>query len=188
MAIRFKHGDEFTMYFCTFTCYQWMYLFEKANAYDTVYKWFDSLNANNQHVLVFVIMPNHLHVILYFPDAGYNLNKIIGNAKRFIAYEIIKRLKATNKNDLLKQLNEAVTEREKKKGQIHKVFKDSFDAKEIYSEKFMLQKLLYIHHNPVNGKWNLATDYTLYEHSSIHFYETGNNKNVDLWDYRLFAW
>jgi REP element-mobilizing transposase RayT len=47
-----------------------MYLFEKANAYDTVYKWFDSLNANNQHVLAFVIMPNHLHVILYFPEPG----------------------------------------------------------------------------------------------------------------------
>ena len=30
--------------------------------------------------------------------------------------------------------------KEKKKKQLHKVFKDSFDAKAIFSEKFLLQK------------------------------------------------
>jgi hypothetical protein len=37
-------------------------------------------------------MPNHFHAILYFPKTGYDLNKIIGNGKRLIAYEIIERL------------------------------------------------------------------------------------------------
>ena len=80
MAIKWKHGDEYTMYFCTFTCYKWMHLFERANAYVTVYKWFDELKKNNQQPLAFVIMPNHLHAILYFPEPGYNLNKIISPA------------------------------------------------------------------------------------------------------------
>ena len=42
-------------------------------------------------------MPNHFHAILYFPQSGYDLNKIIGNGKRFIAYEIIERLKNKKK-------------------------------------------------------------------------------------------
>src|SRR5258706_16404607 len=77
-------------------------------------------------------MPNHLHVILYFPEAGFNLNKIISNAKRFMpasrtgrAYEIIKRLQQMQKQDILKYLAAEVSGREKKKGQLRKVFIDS---------------------------------------------------------------
>lgn len=71
-----------------------------------------------------LIMPNHVHVILYFPEAGFDLNKIIGNAKRFMAYEIINRLEALKRQDTLNYLAEGVTERERKKGQLHKVFTD----------------------------------------------------------------
>lgn len=184
MAIKWKHGDEFTMYFCTFTCYKWMHLFEKVNAYDTVYKWFDNLKQNNHHPLVFVIMPNHLHVILYFPETGYNLNKIISNAKRFIAYEIINRLERNSLNEELDFLHDAVTKAEAKKGQVHRVFEESFDAKGIYNEKFFMQKLNYIHHNPIKGRWNLVNDYTDYEHSSASFYELGIVKNYEPYDFR----
>lgn len=114
MAVKFKHGDSYTMYFCTFTCYQWLHLFDITKAYDLIYKWFDELNENNQHVIAYVIMPNHFHAILYFPQIGYDLNKIIGNAKRLIAYEIIARLKMQKENNLLQLLAAAVTEKEKK--------------------------------------------------------------------------
>jgi REP element-mobilizing transposase RayT len=118
-------------------------------------------------------MPNHVHCILYFKDAGFDLNQIISNGKRFMAYEIIKHLKEKGAADLLKTLSDSLTEREKKKGQLHKVFKDSFDAKAIYSDKFLTQKIDYIHHNPVSGIWNLVNDFTNYEHSSASFYESG---------------
>ena len=58
-----------------------------------------------------------------------------------------------------------------KKGQLHKVFKDSFDAKPVITHQFLLQKINYIHNNPVSGKWMLAKDFTAYEHSSASFYE-----------------
>ncbi len=116
-------------------------------------------------------MPNHIHVILYFPQENYNLNSIISNAKRFIAYEMIKRLKQSNENKILQQLEAGLSEREKKKGQLHKVFKDSFDAKPIYTRQFLLQKIQYIHLNPVSGKWRLVNDWREYEHSSASFYE-----------------
>jgi hypothetical protein len=37
-------------------------------------------------------MPNHIHCILYFPKAGFNINTILSNAKRFMAYEIVNRV------------------------------------------------------------------------------------------------
>ncbi|HKO81882.1 MAG TPA: hypothetical protein VJU78_15860, partial [Chitinophagaceae bacterium] len=77
------------------------------------------------------------------------------------------------------------TEREKEKGQKHKVFTDSFDAKGIYNEKFFNQKLNYVHRNPVSDKWRLVTDYTEYRHSSASFYETGEVKHYEIFDYRL---
>ena len=162
-----------------------MDLFKRVKAYDAVYKWFDELKKNNQQTIAFVVMPNHMHVILYFPESGFNLNKIIGNAKRFLAYEIVNRLEEKKMNEELDFLHGAVTEREAKKGQIHKVFEESFDAKGIYNEKFFMQKLNYIHRNPVSGKWNLVDDYTEYEHSSASFYELGVVKNYKPFDFRL---
>ena len=150
-----------------------------------MYKWFDHLKEQGYGTVAFVIMPNHVHTIHYFPKPGFNLNKIIGNAKRFMAYEIIKRLEQVHEQDTLNYLASVVTGREKKKGQLHKVFSDSFDAKGIYNEKFFNQKLKYIHRNPVSGKWKLVIDYTDYEHSSASFYETGKVKGYEPFDYRL---
>jgi hypothetical protein len=98
-------------------------------------------------------MPNHVHVLLYFAQAGYSLNTVMANAKRFLAYEIIKRLKANNDTATLQQLQQGVSLRERRKGQLHKVFEESFDAKPIYTQVFFNQKLEYIHLNPVRGKW-----------------------------------
>jgi len=161
------------MYFCTFTCFNWLPLIEITKGYDLVYNWFNILKDDKTDTVAYVIMPNHLHCILHFPRADFDLNKIIGNAKRFMAYEVIERLKENEQKEMLELLSTSVTEREKKKGQLHKVFKDSFDAKPIFSDKFLMQKLDYIHHNPVTGKWQLAENFVDYEHSSASFYEDG---------------
>ncbi len=173
MSVKYKHSDVYSMYFCTFTCYEWMHLFELTNSYDIVYNWFNILKQEKIEVIGYVIMPNHMHCILYFPEPGFNLNKILANGKRFMAYEIINRLEKANDTHTLEFLDDALTVREKKKKQLHKVFKESFDAKAIFSEKFLIQKINYIHHNPVSGKWNLANDFVCYEHSSASVYEEG---------------
>ena len=94
MAIKWKHDDSTTMYFCTFTCYEWLPLIDKVEGYDMMYTWFDHIKEQEYNMIASVIMPDHLHTILYFPNAGFNLNAIIGNAKRFMTYEIIKRFEA----------------------------------------------------------------------------------------------
>ncbi len=93
------------------------------------------------------------------------------NGKRFIAYDIVNRLEATGNATMLDRLQNLLIEREKKKGQLHKIFKDSFDAKAVFTQPLLLQKINYIHNNPVTGKWMLTKDFVEYEHSSASFYE-----------------
>ena len=86
---------------------------------------------------------------------------------------------------MLFKLSSACTILEKAKGQKHKVFEPSFDAKAIYSFDFLYQKLNYIHCNPVMGKWQLSKEYTDYKHSSAAFYVDGKqNDLLDIADYR----
>lgn len=178
MAIKLKHSDVYSTYFITFTCAEWIPLFDLTKSYDMVYDWFSILKTKyNADVLSYVIMPNHLHLIAHFHNESFDLNNVIGNGKRFMAYEIVNRLESAGNYELLARLENLVSPREKDKGQIHKVFKDSFDAKPVFSLRFLIQKIDYIHFNPVSDKWNLAKDFVEYEHSSASFYETGIVKN-----------
>ena len=68
-----------------------------------------------------------------------------------MTYEIIKRLTAADDKAMLAQLTASVKEKEWTKGQLHKVFENSFDAKQCVSTDFIYQKLDYIHHNPTSG-------------------------------------
>ena len=171
-----QHNNNGGIQFITFTCYKWKPLFDITDSYDAVYKWFDHLCGNGASVIGYVIMPNHLHALIHLPAGTKTINTIIGNGKRFMAYEIIKRLEQQKAEPLLQELYHGVKQKERKKGQQHKVFEESFDAKGCYSPEFIEQKLLYMHHNPVKGKWNLVSDFGLYKHSSAGFYyATGVN-------------
>ena len=73
-----------------------------------------------------------------------------------MAYEIVERLKAEGRVDLLKILAERVTNEERKRKKQHRVFEASSDIKPCYNKRFIQQKLDYMHRNPVSGKWNLS--------------------------------
>ena len=90
-------------------------LFRETNTYDAVYKWFNSLYRNKVYVTGYVTMANHVHALLYFPEMSKSLNTVIGNAKRFLAYEIIKRLEEKKAIGLLDILHAGVKKRERKK-------------------------------------------------------------------------
>ena len=118
-------------------------------------------------------MPNHFHVLLYPSHSGTSINMMIGECKRFMAYDIVQSLKMQNRYDLLQLLEDGVSAKERLKGKLHQVFEISFDARLCLDETMVEQKLDYIHHNPVSGKWNLVEDFALYEHSSAGYYELG---------------
>src|SRR6478609_10271042 len=105
MSVRRAITQYEGLYFITVTCCRWHKLFEITNGYDIVYKWFDYLKSKGHFILGYVIMPNHLHGLIAFRNTeGQSINSIIGNGKRFMAYEIIKRLKEQEQVELLEQL------------------------------------------------------------------------------------
>jgi len=157
------------IYFITFTCYQWLHLIELTNGYNLVYNWFNILETKAHSITGYVIMPNHLHLLLYNIYTGVSLNTIIGNGKRFMAYDIIDSLELQHENSLLTKLELAVSSTDRKRGKKHEVWEESFDIKECRTEKFILQKLNYIHNNPCSGKWKLADNPIHYLHSSDLF-------------------
>lgn len=173
MSTKRQIGESSGIYFITITCYEWMPLFEVIDGYDIVYKWFDYLKQLGHYVSGYVIMPNHLHALIAFRHSDKSINSVIGNGKRFMAYEIVKRLKLNGEDNALNKLMEGVSIRDYKRGKLHEVFQPSFDWKECRSRTFIDQKLNYIHDNPCRGKWNLTESPVDYVHSSARFYLTG---------------
>ncbi|CAN5636380.1 hypothetical protein BH11BAC3_BH11BAC3_47780 [soil metagenome] len=160
-------------FFITFTCHNWLPLIEITNSYDLVYNWFDVLKKQGHYITGYVIMPNHVHATLAFCKTKKSINTIVGDGKRFIGYQIIKRLEKQGRNDLLQQLENAVNSSDKSKGKLHEVWEDSFDWKECNSNKFIIQKLDYMPNNPCSGKWQLSANSFEYIHSSAKFYICG---------------
>ena len=183
MPVKRKMTEPDGVYFITITCHQWLPLIEQTNGYDLVYNWFDHLKSKGHFINGYVIMPNHLHALIAFRNTGQSINTIIGNGKRFIAYEFINRLKQQGEIKLLHQLNLSVEAKDRERNKRHEVWEDSFDWKECRTSKFMKQKLDYMHDNPCRGKWNLVADVTKYKHSSAKFYLSGEQGVYPIMNY-----
>jgi len=91
----------------------------------------------------FVTMPNHIHLI-------WNQNKLNGketlkgNLLKYTSHEFLKKLKEEGKS-YLHEVNAA--------NKKHEIWQRDSLGIEKYTIKVAGQKLEYIHHNPVNGKW-----------------------------------
>ncbi len=104
MPVKRQITDTEGIYFITFTCYSWLPLIALTNGYDLLYNWFDHLKRKGHFIVGYVIMPNHIHALIGFRNTGQSINTIVGNGKRFIAYDIIKRLQEQQNDQLLQQL------------------------------------------------------------------------------------
>ncbi len=146
-------------------------MFEITNGYDAVYRWFDYLKQEHHHIAGYVIMPNHLHVLVAFTETRIPINTILSNGKRFMAYDLVKRLKQQGRDDILEQLAAWVNNTQRLANKKHEVFEPSFDSKECRTLTFMQQKTDYMHMNPCKaGLAKLPEDYM---YSSARYYYTG---------------
>jgi REP element-mobilizing transposase RayT len=173
MPVRKAIPEKDGVYFITFTCCNWLPLFKICNAYDAVYTWFNHLKQQGHYIIGYVIMPSHVHAIIAFSNTGKSINTIVSNGKRFIAYDLVTRLQKQNSHLVLNELSSSLNNTEIKEGKLHNVFETSFDWKECRTEKFIQQKLDYIHLNPCKAK--LVELPEQYQHSSVKYYLTGEH-------------
>ena len=177
MAVRNKinlSGNN--IYFITFTILDWLYVFTEEKYCKLVFKWFDYIKENyGNKIYGYVIMPNHIHVILEISERSPVIGKLVQNAKRFLAYGIVDYLEADGRADILSHFQSKANKRKRAK---HKVFNHRYDSLILQSLKFFLQKLNYIHNNPCQEKWRLAEYPEEYNYSSAANYISGKGLYV----------
>lgn len=83
---------------------------------------FNILINKQSEIEAFVIMPNHLHLLIFVNETD-NINTLLANGKRFLAYEIVKRLEAQQQYEILRQLELAVTAKKKQRNKKHRCLK-----------------------------------------------------------------
>ena len=130
-----------------------MSLIDKVGGYKIIYNWFDLLKEKGHFINGYVIMPNHVHALISFINSKQSINTIIGNGKRFMAYEIIKRLVVNNEAELLQKLSADIEPIRKVNKKMQEVWETSW--KDYRSNTFVWQKLNYMNNNPCieNSNW-----------------------------------
>ena len=168
---------EFKCFFITTTCINWLNLLqpiperidilsgEKLPALNYYPLLYDSLNFVNAkyktHIVAYVFMSNHIHLILYFEDENW-LSEYMRDFKKYTSGEI---RRAIDKEKLQGLLD---LTRYNHRNQKFKIWMDRFDDVIINSRKIMISKLNYIHNNPIRK--DLVLYPTEYIHSSAGFY------------------
>jgi REP element-mobilizing transposase RayT len=111
----------------------------------------------------YVIMENHLHMIASAPELG----KTIKEFKSFTARTIIDYLQDKNTTPILEKL--AYAKLYHKKESAYQLWQEGSHPEEIYSEEMLIQKIMYIHNNPVRRGYVDETKHWRY--SSARNYE-----------------
>ena len=106
-----------------------------------------------------MILDNHFHAVLTAPD----LSAILRDLKSFTAREILRQLAADGREWLLNQLRYFRLEH---KPNEHQVWQEGSHPKAIMTDETMLQKLTYLHNNPV--KRGLVSSPEHWRYSSAH--------------------
>ena len=167
-------------FFVTTTCVHWLNLIDYSNSYQILE---ESLNfvSNKYKALIFayVIMPNHIHVIVYFKEVN-RLSDFMRDFKKFTSTMIRKRIDQFNLTRLLSKL------RTNKNGRSFQVWKDRFDDVYLTNKHILEQKIDYINFNPLQSKWSLVKRPEDYKYSSAQFYELGIQSNCKVSDYRNY--
>lgn len=116
----------------------------------------------------YVIMPNHIH-LLWMMDGLNGKESPAGSFAKFTAHRF-KQLLLQKSELALLPYQSTKTDRK------FQFWKRDPLAISITSKKALLQKLDYIHINPVREKWNLADLPENYRWSSAAFYLTGKDE------------
>ena len=126
------------------TIVEWVPLFMNPEIVALIYK---SLNfvRNERNVLIYgyVIMEHHLHIIVSSPE----LSKTIKEFKSFTARAIIGYLEERKASGLLEKLRHAKLRH--KTTSEYQVWQEGSHPEEISSTKMLIQKVEYMHANPV---------------------------------------
>ena len=146
MRTRYRIVEPGSHYFATATIVEWIPIFTRKPYFKIVIESLKFCRSNKGlKIIAYVIMDNHVHLVI----SGANLSNIFRDFKRHTAKELIKTLKENGKEWVLSQLK--FHKIAYKKASDYQVWQEGFHPKIVYSEDILMQKVEYIHHNPVRA-------------------------------------
>lgn len=162
--------DPTCLYFITTTTVDRVPLFRRPEVYrillDALY--FISL-MNHVQLYAYVIMPNHIHVIIQCPETCPP--KDWARAYKTSVARLLINLYQVEQNQKSLDFFAAKVARPEK--QQYKVWEDSYLSKSVFTPDFLRQKLDYIHYNPLQPHWALVETAEAYPWSSARYYLLG---------------
>lgn len=143
-------------YFVTPTVWNWYYLFDRHARWEILA---DSLHYCQQHkglmIYSYVFMLNHIHMILQSPDvAGF-----LRDFKRYTTTQLRKNIETHEPNVM-----ELFVDRKRE----YCIWKEDNQPKIIENEAFLLQKMQYIHNNPVMKGYVLQPEHWKWSSANPH--------------------
>ena len=163
------------LYFFTATILNWQNLLDDDRMKEIIIKSLEYMSEKRTKIYGFVIMPNHIHMLLTLEDgqsqADFQRDFLKYTSQRFI--QIMR-----NENN--PKLNNYLSTQKDRKYQIweRRPYWTEVNKQEIFDTK-----LKYIHNNPLSGKWNLCNIPEEYKWSSCMFYEGMENNFPFLKDF-----
>jgi REP element-mobilizing transposase RayT len=158
------HKEEGCAYLCTCVFNRWLPIFLYGEAYlQIATKCLQFCREKKRLTLHgYVLMPDHLHLIVNHADPSALLREL----KSWTSRQIRAQLERDGRQEALSLLNLGITEGQD--GWRYSVWQRGFHPKAITSDAMMLQKLQYVHDNPVRKDFVAAAEEWRY--SSAGFY------------------
>ena len=189
----YQINDQSTAHFITATVVDWVDVFSRKIYKDILIDSLDFCIRNKGMILYgYVIMTNHVHLVIQSENG--KLSDLIRDFNKFTARNILDTiaLGAESRKDwMLKRFEFAC--KSHTRNEKYQFWKYGNHPEEVYSEKFLWQKLDYIHLNPVRaGIVEKASNY-LYSSASNYVNGKGlleiqkaDNPIIDVLNPRLF--
>lgn len=157
-----------TLYFSTYTNLNWINVLECEAHKQIILDSLHFLVSNGRIILYgFVIMPNHIHLIWKISEE-HLLKDVQRDFLKYTAQQIRFRLIATG-DPLLDSLVVYAKDRNVQ------VWERNGYSFMLNNHDTIIQKLNYIHRNPLQKKWKLSESPEGYYYSSAKFYKTGHD-------------
>jgi len=161
MSTKYKATTTDEAYFITITTVGWIDVFTRLNQKQVITNALKYCQENKGlEIYAYCLMSSHLHLLCKGTE-GFVLSDIMRDFKRHTSKKIIQTIQDEPESrrqwmlDYFQKTCEHL-----KKVQQYKVWQNGYHAEHIYSNKFIRQKLDYIHNNPVKDKTvTLPEDY-----------------------------
>ena len=153
MSTKYKATTTEEAYFITITTVGWIDIFTRLNQKEIIIKALNYCQQNKGlEVYAYCLMSSHIHLLCKATN-GYILSDVIRDFKKFTSKNIIKVIinePESRREWLLDYFQKAC--QHLKREQQFKVWQDGYHAEIVETNRFIKQKVNYIHNNPVKDK------------------------------------